>query len=68
MRSRVDLPQPGRPDDDDELAVGNVDRHAVNHLVGDIALANVAKLDFSHFSPSSFPLVLVTEREPSVVA
>ncbi len=38
----------GRPDDDDEFAVGNVDRHAVDDLGAAVALANVSKLDFSH--------------------
>jgi hypothetical protein len=52
MRSSVLLPQPEGPDDDDELAVGDVGVDAVDHLVGlgalAVALDDVVDADRAH--------------------
>ena len=43
----------GRADDDDELAVGDLDVDAVNHFEVGVALPDVAQLDFGHIGLSS---------------
>ena len=48
MRSSVDLPQPDGPDQDDELAVADVDVDAVNHLDRAEGLADLADRDRGH--------------------
>ncbi len=54
MRSRVDLPQPEGPDQDDEFAVLDFSVHAMDHLVGlgagAITLDDVLKRDGCHYS------------------
>ena len=44
-----------RPDQNDELAVGNADRHAVDHLHGAVGLAHIDDIDRSHASFPSTP-------------
>ena len=41
MRSSVDLPQPEGPTQDDEVAVGDVERHAVDHLMRAVGFADI---------------------------
>jgi len=48
MRSSVDLPQPDGPDQHHELAVGNVNRHALQCMEGTIVLARLVDVHICH--------------------
>ena len=50
IRSAVDFPQPGRADEDHELAVGDVEVHVLDGLVAvAVALGDVLESDLCHW-------------------
>ena len=61
IRSSVDFPQPDGPDENDELAVGDVDIHPVDDLHRAEGFADVAKCHWCHLG--SFSPVFARKRK-----
>ena len=50
MRRSVDLPQPDGPTRITEIAVSDIDRHAVDDFVGAVGLADIDHADWRHLT------------------